>query len=232
MTSSSVTSTGDATSSSSTGSATPEHAAPSSISIHTVKNNLQVLHSLCSLHGRSISDKAALGAFSRVRGGLLLLSDAYDLLHRSEHGDEIPLGTFLPRVISRIAALHLIGSAPLRATASIPDIPVPFPSAVSWALLLNEIIAYLASSFAPQGYPPELSANGALTDTTLAIACTLPAASGARSTGERPELGATAADIGGVGTALLRQCEATVTWTSQTPPTLEVHFLLPSSAPA
>lgn len=232
MTSSPVSSAGEATQSPSAESALSTGAPFRSISIHTVKNNLQVLYSLCSLHGRSIADTAALAAFSRVRGGLLLLSDAYDLLHRSEHGDLISLGSFLPRVISRIAALHLIGNVPLRATASIPDLPIPFATAVSWAMLLNEVIAYLASSLTQEGHPLELSANGILTDSALTIAFKSPAGFGASSTDNPVRTPTGTADLGGVGTALLRQCEATATWTSSTPPTLEVVFFLPMLHPA
>lgn len=199
------------------------------ILIHTVKNNLQVLHSLCSLHSRSINDKTALSAFSRIRGGLLLFAEAYDLLYRSDQTDLINLGPFFQKIISRFASLYLFGGSPWRASSLIPEISVCFSTAVSWGLLLNEVIGHLASSLSNTSLSSELSAIGALEESCLAITFRLPSPSTDNCSENPSPAPQMPTDIGPVGTALLRQCEGSLIWITHLPASLKVVLPLPET---
>lgn len=219
---SSVTSSDQSTSAACTGTT------PSSSLVHTLKNNLQVLLSLSSLHGRNITDRKALSAFARVRGALLLYAEAYNFLLHPTHDNCIHLGDFLQKAITQLAATYSIGSGARRSSSSIPNIPVPFSTAVSWALLINEVLGDLASSV-PDHYPAgELSTVGTIEDAHFFIALSLPRISSASSVDHQDEP-QHPGELSGVGTALMLQCEATVTWSPCPPLAVSIHFPLPAS---
>ncbi len=107
--------------------------------IHTLKNNLQVLHSLCALHTRRITDPDAQSILARTKTALMIYADAYDLA--KPHLEYFLLGPLLQRVITRVVASHpgvrLASEGPVLRC----DAQVPWGLGISAALLVNEVVA-------------------------------------------------------------------------------------------
>jgi hypothetical protein len=115
--------------------------------LHAVKNSMQVLHSLCSLHSRNIEDRVGASALARMRAAVMIFSDAYDLMitpSLSEPAELLPLTSFLNRALVRIKAAHFGGITRPKMDLTMPDEAIPMQQITAWALLLNELVGQLA----------------------------------------------------------------------------------------
>jgi hypothetical protein len=232
-----------------------------SILLHAVKNNLQVLHSLCSLHGRELKDRGARSAFGRVKGGLLLFADGYDIIHRSGNPEQIAIFPFFQRIVPRIVAAHYAAidqatdhssqstekrratthfrGLPPPPTCSLPNILIPFSTAISWGLLMNELIADLLWNSSEDGVVRALSVEGKREGGELKIVITMAGAlnSGAGSSttnsdsyktdpassiNEEARDSQVSKQFGTVATALAHQCEGFIRWISRKPGAIEM----------
>jgi two-component system, sensor histidine kinase PdtaS len=110
---------------------------------HRVKNNLQVVASLLSIHGRSAERPEAKAAYSAIGRRV----DALSVVHRHHYAEmEENRGIALRPLLTELAA-DLRSSAPVEARAMRIDLDLDAPSttqdvAVAAAFLITEIVEY------------------------------------------------------------------------------------------
>jgi two-component sensor histidine kinase len=110
---------------------------------HRVKNNLQVVASLLSIHGRSADQPEAKAAYSAIGRRV----DALSVVHRHHYAEmEENRGIALRPLLTELAA-DLRSSAPAEARAMRIDLDLDAPSttqdvAVAAAFLITEIVEY------------------------------------------------------------------------------------------
>ena len=200
--------------------------------IHAVKNSMQVLHSLCSLHSRDISDRAGASALARVRAAVMIFSDAYDLMippSPSETAELLPLTSFINRALVRIKAAHFGGIGLPKMDLNLPDEPIPMQQVSAWALLLNELVGQLIllTGDCPDA---ELNVtgitNGSSVVLTIGIEPSPPTYEKKQNDSIEPDEEQFAAlkNLGPVAPALVRQTSAVVALISCRPPRLRVEL--------
>ena len=110
---------------------------------HRVKNNLQVVASLLSIHGRSANQPEAKAAYSAIGRRV----DALSVVHRHHYAEmEENRGIALRPLLTELAA-DLRSSAPVEARGMRVDLELDGPSttqdvAVAAAFLITEIVEY------------------------------------------------------------------------------------------
>lgn len=136
---------------------------------HRVKNNLQVVASLLSIHGRSANQPEAKAAYSAIGRRV----DALSVVHRHHYAEmEENRGIALRPLLTELAA-DLRSSAPVEARGLRVDLELDGPSttqdvAVAAAFLITEIVEYAMLRQPDDNIEISLRREGDLT-ATLAI---------------------------------------------------------------
>jgi two-component sensor histidine kinase len=137
---------------------------------HRVKNNLQVVASLLSIHGRSAAKPEAKAAYSAIGRRV----DALSVVHRHHYAElEENRGIALRPLLTELAA-DLRSSAPVEARGMRIELDLDAPSttqdvAVAAAFLITEIVEFAMLRHPEDSVEIQLRREGDLT-ATLAIA--------------------------------------------------------------
>lgn len=105
---------------------------------HRVKNSLQLVSSLLSLHRRSVSSPELLRRFSEVQGQIGAIAATYDVLHQMENVDVVDFGHVVSALCRNIQVAN--GQSVSISTETGSDAPVSADTAVALSLALNELI--------------------------------------------------------------------------------------------
>ena len=108
---------------------------------HRVKNNLQLVMSLLSLHGRRVRDPAAERAFTDVRERITALATLHRRLYESETLETVDLKWFLEDLCRELRKGGLAVSQPGRIEADLESVPLVAEKAVPLGLLVTEAIS-------------------------------------------------------------------------------------------
>lgn|GEM_PF-7122690 len=200
--------------------------------LHAVKNSMQVLHSLCSLHSRNIEDRAGASALARMRAAVMIFSDAYDLMippSPSEPAELLPLTSFLNRALVRIKTAHFGGITLPKMNLTMPDEPISMQQITAWALLLNELVGQLAlmNGDCPDA---ELTVSGISDGSIVVLTIGIEAppkseeSTNCDSFESHEDQFMISQNFGPVGPALIRQTSAVVDLISRRPPQLRVEL--------
>ena len=104
---------------------------------HRVKNNLQVIASLISLHARATQEPAALDAFSAIQRRV----DALAIVHRNHYAQSDEQGALeLKPVLSELVANLLTNLGGARITAQLATARVTLDTATALTFLLTEFV--------------------------------------------------------------------------------------------
>lgn len=104
---------------------------------HRVKNNLQVIASLISLHARATQDPAALDAFSAIQRRV----DALAIVHRNHYAQSDQQGALeLKPVLSELTANLMTNLGGTRITAQLASVKVTLDTATALTFLLTEFV--------------------------------------------------------------------------------------------
>ncbi|CAM3155157.1 hypothetical protein SPAN111604_07110 [Sphingomonas antarctica] len=104
---------------------------------HRVKNNLQVIASLISLHARASDDPGALGAFSAIQRRV----DALAIVHRNHYAQSDQQGALeLKPVLNELVANLLTNLGGARITAQLVTVRVSLDTATALSFLLTEFV--------------------------------------------------------------------------------------------
>ncbi|HEV7277237.1 MAG TPA: MASE1 domain-containing protein [Devosiaceae bacterium] len=105
---------------------------------HRVKNNLQLVSSLLTLHGRSIGDPSARQSLDDVRSQVSAIAATYDVLHQLPGAESVDFSEVLPLLCNSISGaggemVSMQVEAPERAL-------IDADKAVALSLVVNELI--------------------------------------------------------------------------------------------
>ncbi len=104
---------------------------------HRVKNNLQVIASLISLHARATQEPAALDAFSAIQRRV----DALAIVHRNHYAQSDQQGALeLKPVLNELVANLLTNLGGARITAQLAAVRVTLDTATALTFLLTEFV--------------------------------------------------------------------------------------------
>lgn len=203
--------------------------------LHALKNSMQVLHGLCSLHGRALNDKTGRSVLTRLKAALMIVSDAADLLRSCTSpgaAELLPLNMFLERALMRIGAAHNERGALPPIELALPDALLPLHLLISWALLTNEVVGQLLlTDGGAEESSVMLSARGDASKVEFVISVEPHQKSG-RESSATPSTSAEQSptpfpDLGPVGPALVRQTSAVVKFITQQPTQVSITFPIP-----
>jgi len=116
---------------------------------HRIKNNMNTILSLLSLHAMTITDPAAIAALQDAKSRMKSMMILYDKLYRSPDFTEMSLAQYLPSLIDEI-----VGTFPnkdlITVQKQIEDFSVDVRTSVSIGIIVNELITNaMKYAFAP-----------------------------------------------------------------------------------
>lgn len=107
---------------------------------HRVKNNLQVISSLLSLQGKSISDENAKSAVEAGKLRVRSMELVHTLLYEGTHFSYIEMRAFTQRLIFNLCDVYGIDMKKIEINIVFPELRLDVDSAMPIALILNETI--------------------------------------------------------------------------------------------
>lgn len=107
---------------------------------HRVKNNLQVISSLLSLQGKSISDESARSAIEAGRMRVKSMELVHTMLYESSDFSFIEISCFTRKLVINLCDIYDIDPKRFRAELGFPPIKLDIDTALPIALILNETI--------------------------------------------------------------------------------------------
>lgn len=117
---------------------------------HRVKNNLQVVASLLSVHGARVEDERARLAFDDSRNRIRALADIHERLYRSDDLGDVEVGDFLgPLVHGLVAASAPVGGLAVELGLEGGDLDLD--TAIPLGLMVNELVVNVIKHAVPAG---------------------------------------------------------------------------------
>ena len=105
---------------------------------HRVKNNLQIVSSLLSIHAQGLSDPEALRKFAEIWSHIRALAATYDILFRAENKDIVDFCRIVPELCREVSAAN---GELVSLTADVSgEAPVSADNALALSVVLNELI--------------------------------------------------------------------------------------------
>jgi two-component sensor histidine kinase len=105
---------------------------------HRVKNNLQIVSSLLSIHARGLSDPEALRKFAEVGSHIRALAATYDILYRAADKEVVDFCHIVPELCREVSAAN--GELVSLTTDVRGQTPVSADNALALSVVLNELI--------------------------------------------------------------------------------------------
>ena len=105
---------------------------------HRVKNNLQTVVSLLSLHATYTSDPRVVEALSEAGGRVQAIARLHESLYASANLAEINFGEYLRLLVDELRSLH--GRAEISFQVEVDDVVVGMETAVPLGLIANELV--------------------------------------------------------------------------------------------
>lgn len=106
---------------------------------HRIKNNMNSVISLLSIHSDSVADPDAAEALRDAQARLHSMGVLYDKLYRTEDLRELSLAEYIPALAREIVDLFPAGSS-VAVETRIDDIKLPVKTMASLGIILNELI--------------------------------------------------------------------------------------------
>lgn len=108
---------------------------------HRIKNNMQSLASLMSLHSAQITDEGARHTFQQCISQIDSISIVHEILYRTNNLNHIPLDMYIQRLTDRLISNQPISSAILDVEYELESITLSIEQAIPLGLVINEILS-------------------------------------------------------------------------------------------
>jgi two-component sensor histidine kinase len=117
---------------------------------HRVKNNLQTVVSLLSLHARQAHDPSVVEALSEAGGRVQAIARLHEALYASETLAEVNFGEYLRHLTNELQHLH--GRAEITVEVFTEDMVLGMDTAIPLGLIANELILNCFKHAFPAGH--------------------------------------------------------------------------------
>ncbi|WP_159448275.1 sensor histidine kinase [Dethiosulfovibrio salsuginis] len=106
---------------------------------HRIKNNMNTVMSILSLHAWSLTDPVAVGALNDARNRLSAMALLYDRLYRSGSVESMSIKDYLPPLVEDIVDTFPQGSC-ISTQLEVEDVILPAGLLSSLGILINELV--------------------------------------------------------------------------------------------
>ncbi|OPY26523.1 MAG: Histidine kinase [Methanocella sp. PtaU1.Bin125] len=106
---------------------------------HQVKNNLQIISSLQSLHSMKIRDQDTKIVFKECQDRIRTIAMIYERAYQSGHLSEVDFSAYVRDLAGLLASAYDDGSGRIRCIVEMPSLALNVEYAVPCGLLLNEL---------------------------------------------------------------------------------------------
>jgi two-component sensor histidine kinase len=107
---------------------------------HRVKNNLQVISSLLSLHARQLADPEAIRILKESRNRIQAMALVHEMLYRTETPSRIHLGDYLQSLTGHLLESYGAVDAGVRLVSRIAPVSMSLEAAIPCGLIINELV--------------------------------------------------------------------------------------------
>lgn len=122
---------------------------------HRVKNNLQVISSLLSLHARHLDDVKVKNALYQTQSRVRAIGLVHETLHQTEDLGEIDAKKYIERLIAHLHTAF-VDSNQVSITTQLDRIPISIDRCISCGLIINELVSNAIQHGFPDGRPGEI----------------------------------------------------------------------------
>jgi two-component sensor histidine kinase len=124
---------------------------------HRVKNNMQVISSICSLQSKQIEDVNALNVLKNSSNRIQAMARVHEHLYCNQNLSEIKTGEYFSSLVTYIIQVFEKTPKGLKFTSSIDDLPLGPDTLLTLGLILNELISNSLKHAFGDTHQPELS---------------------------------------------------------------------------
>ncbi len=107
---------------------------------HRVKNNLQIISSLLSIHSRAVTQQEVIQSFEDCNNRVKAMSLIHDRLYNSRDFSRVDFRAYTERLINQLMTSYGYDLKKLHLILSIEDIYLSIKTAVPCGLLINELV--------------------------------------------------------------------------------------------
>ncbi|MCI0472481.1 MAG: hypothetical protein L0Y76_02755, partial [Ignavibacteria bacterium] len=107
---------------------------------HRVKNNLQIISSLISLQGQSISDKQARSVLRESEGRIHTMALIHEKLYKAKKLTTINVSEYIREIVDHLRRSYLTDTSKIEAEYNIPQVEINTDTATTIGLIVNELV--------------------------------------------------------------------------------------------
>lgn len=107
---------------------------------HRVKNNMQMMTSLCRLHAEKLSDDGAIGIFRELENKIASVASIHEMLYQSYNLTRIDMRAYLDDLIYRLFGSFEISSRKIMPRLETESVYFGLTTAMPCGLLINELV--------------------------------------------------------------------------------------------
>jgi len=120
---------------------------------HRVKNNMQIISSLCLLQAEYVADPRDRVLFEESQARIRSMALVHEDLYKSDDLAFVDMGSYVPRLVGQLVAGFL---PPVRTECKVEDVRLPITQSVPCGMLLNELVLNSLKHAFPGAENPEL----------------------------------------------------------------------------
>lgn len=108
---------------------------------HRVKNNLQVIYSLLTLHELNLKDPAAAKALRESKNRILAMSFIHDKLYQTKDFSKVNFRDYIQNLVSYLFKSYEPGPGKVRLKVEVKEIFMDLDTAIHLGLIVNELVS-------------------------------------------------------------------------------------------
>jgi len=106
---------------------------------HRVKNNLQIISSLVSLHANSVGDEKVQVVLKELENKVYSMALVHEVLYASGEFASLPMDVYIPRLVENLSSFATVAT-PVFLEVNVEPISLPLDQAIPCALILVELM--------------------------------------------------------------------------------------------
>lgn len=108
---------------------------------HRVKNNLQILSAITSMHEQNVESEKDKKIFKDFQNRIRAMAKVHETLYRSDDLEKIHLHQYIKGIIDNLLMSYELETNRIKITTNIEDIQIKLGKAMHFGLIINELIS-------------------------------------------------------------------------------------------